>query len=441
MQRLIELLEGFGSARVALLGDFMLDEYVYGNAERLSPEAPVPVLSIVDRQKRAGGAAGVATAILALGAKVACITVVGADSAGDELVRMMSSAGAETSTIVRLNARSTIVKTRFVGLAQHRHAQQMIRVDHDVPAPLAKKVLASLRAAVRSLIDRCDVLAVEDYNKGVLTDTSLPQIIADARKAGIPVVADPARISDYRRYRGATVLTPNRTEAELASGINITDDESLHRAAGQILHTAAADAVVVTLDREGAYLLKRDGEGSRIPHARPRSVYDITGAGDEVLAMLAVATAEGCQADEAVALANVAGGLEVEQFGVVPIARREVLNELRRTVGLRSGKVMERKPLLAELKFRRARGEKIVFTNGCFDLLHVGHVRYLRQARQLGDCLVVAINSDDSTRRLKGPARPVIGQDERAEMLGALESVDYVTVFREDTPVPLLKLL
>lgn len=439
MEGLIEILDGFASPKVALIGDFMLDRYVYGDAERISPEAPVPVLRAVRSESRTGGAANVAAAVLGLGAKVNCIGLIGADGSGEELKALLTGMGADISSLVRINGRSTTVKTRYVGLAQHRHAQQMLRVDDETIDPVDKKIHASLRAAVRSQLKNCDVVAIEDYNKGSLNENT-PEIIADARKAGKPVVVDPACISDYRRYRGATLLTPNRYEAALASGIQITDDDSLNRAAVQILQVTDADAVVVTLDKAGAYLLTKDGVGKHLP-TRPRSVYDVTGAGDEVLAMLAVALAEGCPFEQAVALANIAGGLEVERFGVVPITRQEIHDELRRMIGLRSGKVIARKQLADELKSHRSRGEKIVFTNGCFDLLHMGHVRYLQQARELGSCLVVAINSDASVKRLKGDSRPIIGQNERAEMLGALECVDYVTIFDEDTPEALLKLL
>ncbi len=439
MDELIELLEGFGTPRVALVGDFMLDRYVYGDAERISPEAPVPVLKVVRQESRTGGAGNVASAILALGGQVACIGVMGKDAPGNELVRMLNSAGAETASLLRLTNRSTSVKTRYVGLAQHKNPQQMIRVDSENTEPVSKKVQNAIKAAVRNELKECQVLAVEDYDKGLLGDETV-QIIAEARSAELPIVVDPARINDYRRYRGATLLTPNRFEASLASGIEITDAKSLQRAAEQILMVADAEAVIVTLDKEGVFLLRRGEAGRKIP-ARPRSIYDVTGAGDIVLAALAVALAEKCSFENAAMLANEAGGLEVERFGVVPIMRQEIIDEMRRTLGLRSGKIMLRPRLTEEVARRREKGETIVFTNGCFDLLHMGHVRHLQEARKLGSCLIVAINSDESIRRLKGPGRPVIGQDERAEVLGALECVDYVTIFDEDTPIPLLEQL
>jgi len=440
MQELIDRLEGFTSPRILLIGDFMLDRYVFGDADRLSPEAPVPILNVVRSETRPGGAANVAAAMLALGAKVVCVGLIGQDPAGEELKGMLAGLGAQISGLVRVNDRATTVKTRFVGLAQHRHPQQILRVDQESTGLIPAAVAMTLRAAGRGELKNCRILAIEDYDKGVLNDSNTPQIIDDARRAGLTVIVDPARVNDFRRYRGATMITPNRYEAQRASGIAITDDASLHRAAAALLLAAEADSVLVKLDRQGAYLLTKDGRGTKIP-TRPRAVYDVTGAGDEVLAMLAVALSEGCSPEQSAELANIAGGLEVERFGAVPIAREEVLAELRRISGLRGGKVLARKPLAEELAKRRQAGQKIVFTNGCFDLLHMGHLRYLRQARQLGSCLVVAINSDQSVRKLKGPSHPVIGQEERAEMLGALECVDYVTIFSEDTPENLLKTL
>ena len=440
MQELLERLEGFGSPRVVLVGDFMLDRWVFGSAERLSLEAPVPVLRRVRQETFAGGAGGIAQAIAALGGKVICIGLIGEDADGAELCRLLAATGADTSRLIRLAGRPTTVQTRYVGLAQQRHARQMLRVDAESAEPPADRVMEMLTAAVRGQMRECDVLALEDCGRGVFSDLHTPRLIAEARKADCAVVVGPAPIQSFRRYRGATMLTANRHEAALASGVGITDQATLERAARQILLDAEAEAVAVTLDKEGALLLCRDGQARRFA-TRPRAVYDVSGAGDEVLAALAVALAEGCSYDDAVALANLAAGLEVEQFGVVAITRRQILDELRRQVGLRRSKLIDRAVLAGELDRRRKQGQTVVFTNGCFDLLHMGHIRYLQDARSLGACLVVAINSDQSVRRLKGPTRPITGQNERAEMLGALECVDYVTLFDEDTPEALLELL
>ena len=441
MHDLLERMEKFGSPRIALVGDFMLDRYVYGQADRLSQEAPVPVLRALRNEYMAGGAGNVASALQALGAQAVCIGLVGQDEAGDELKALLTRTGAQISTLVRLGKYGTTVKTRYVGLAQHRNPQQLLRVDTDDPAAVSDTVRGTLRAAVKNELKHCKTVVLQDYDKGALSETNAPQIIADARKAGAAVIVDPAPIRDYRRYAGATLVKPNRYEAQIASGISITDEASLEHAAKQLVLAAELDAVAISLDKDGLYLYTRDGHGRQFAPPRPLSVYDITGAGDVLMATLAVALAEGCDLAQAAALANIAGGLAVERFGAVPIRKDEMIEELRRLSGLRGRKVRTRKQLTDELARRRRSGQRIVFTNGVFDLLHMGHLRYLRQARQLGDCLVVAINSDASARRLKGPRRPVIGEDERSEMLGALECVDYVTVFDEDTPKALLELL
>lgn len=441
MHELIDRLEKFGCPRVLLVGDFILDRYVYGDVERINPEAPVPVLRTLRSEDKVGGAGNVAAAVTALGAKVQCVGVLGQDIAGQQLRALLELHGADASGLLALDDRPTALKTRFVGLAQHRHAQQMLRVDHESTQPLASAIEAMLLEAFSQRLGQCDIVVLEDYNKGVLCERVCAGMIAAARAAGKRVVVDPACIADYSRYAGCTLLKPNRYEASLASGVQIVDTASLELSAQALLNLAQADAVIISLDREGAYLCRRGCEGSRIPHQCPREVYDVTGAGDEVVAALAVALAEGCDYQQAEELANVAGGLEVEHIGFVPITRQQIAQELRRMIGLRGGKVLSRERLADELSGRRQRGESIVFTNGCFDLLHMGHVRYLQQAREQGSCLIVAINSDNSVQKLKGPTRPVIGQDERAQMLGALECVDYVTIFDEDTPVELLEML
>jgi len=281
MQRLMEVLDKLGRPKVALVGDFMLDHYLYGDSERISPEAPVPILEVVNRESRPGGAASVAVNILALGGKVACVGIVGQDAAGEELLAILASAGAEISSLIRLPGRPTTVKERLIGLAQHRHRQQMLRVDQEARGAVPKEVLGTVRTLLRSAIRDCQCLALEDHDKGLFSDAATPQWIADARSAGVPVVVDPARVSDYRRYRGATMLTPNRFEAALASGIQITDEESLARCAQRLVTAADAEAVVITLDKEGAYLARRGERGTHI-RTRQRTVYDVTGAGDAV---------------------------------------------------------------------------------------------------------------------------------------------------------------
>ena len=440
MHHLLNRLDELDSPRVTLVGDYMLDRYIYGDVERISPEAPVPILKAVRRESRVGGAGNVAGSIPVMGGSVDCVGLIGQDARGTELLTLLEAAGADTSGLTRVADRCTTVKSRLVGLAQHRRAQQILRMDDEDSDPLPEATLDAIERNLRRLLPQGSVLAVEDYNKGVLCHDRTPAWIGLARSAGKPVIVDPALIDSYHRYRGCTMLTPNRYEASRASGVEILQPNDLARASDAIIDQTGAEAVVITLDKEGIYLGRPGGAGKVIP-TRPRNVYDVSGAGDVVMAMLALALGGGIPFEEACELANVAGGLEVERFGVVPISREEIINEITRMIGQRGSKVLDRRRLAEEIDRRRRQGEAVVFTNGCFDLLHMGHVRYLQQARQLGSCLIVAANSDASVQRLKGPDRPIIGQAERAEMLGSLECVDFVTVFDEDTPEVLLSLL
>ncbi|NBB94469.1 MAG: adenylyltransferase/cytidyltransferase family protein [Planctomycetes bacterium] len=442
MNELARELARWGRPTIAVIGDFMLDEYVYGDVARISPEAPVPVLRVSSRESRCGGAGNVAAMLGAMEAAVVCIGVTGRDEAGRRLRDLLGAWGAATDGLLELaDGRPTTVKTRYVGLAQHKNPHQILRADaekaDDFPGDLADR----LGRTLAEVIGRVDVVVLQDHKKGVLSDGRAEALIARANEADVPVVVDPALLDDFGHYRGATLLCPNRYEASLATGTEIACQSDLRQAAQAILRTTGAKAVAVTLDRDGTFLQTADADGQAIPPARTHEVADGTGAGDAVAALLALGLATGTDLDQTVQLANIAGGLEVERFGVVPVTRLEIAQELRHIIGLRGGKILDAAALATELDRRRDYGETIVFTNGCFDLLHIGHVMVLQQARELGTCLVVAINSDDSVRRLKGPSRPVIGGEERARMLAALECVDYVTVYDDDTPKPLLRQL
>ena len=437
MKKLIDTITKLGCPKIAVVGDLMLDEFVFGDCERISPEAPVPVLRTVNREYRLGGAANVCAAIGALGAKPVAIGTVGNDADALMLEKLLSEANAD-SELIQVENRPTIVKRRYVGLAQHRHQQQLFRVDTESVEPLSLQAKNAIVDKINSLTD-IDLIVLEDYGKGVLCPEVTQQIIQIAKQRSIPVIGDPLRSNCYAKYSGAMLLTPNRYEAELASGLTITDEDSAQKAAEVIIRDAKLDALVITLDKQGAFCILAGQQGKMVPTV-PRDVYDVTGAGDVVIAMLAVALAEKVDLERAVALSNVAGGLEVQHFGVVPIYREEVIAELRSMTGLRRSKIMQREDLSAELQRLRDKGSsKIIFTNGCFDLLHMGHVSYLQQAKEIGGKLIVAINTDESVKRLKGPKRPICTQVERAEMLAALECVDYVTFFDEDTPMECLE--
>jgi len=436
--RLIELVERAPRARVVLVGDLMLDRYLFGNAERLSPEAPVPVLHYQREELRLGGAGGVAAMLAKLGADVRVVGVVGCDEAGKHVREHLAACGASADALLECTDRPTVSKVRLVGLAQHRHPQQMIRLDFEDQRPLPPDLAGRVVERVEAELGRAEVLCVEDYNKGLLTPDVCRKLISLARDRGIPVLIDPANLPDYARYAGATALKLNRIETERATGLPCTNPEEYDAAGTWLLDRLGLEAVVVTLDKSGAYLATRDGE-RRWLKTKARQVYDVTGAGDMVLAMLAVARSAGADWPEAVALANVAGGLEVERFGSVPISREEVIQELLTEVHEHLGKERTLEQLLPELQRHRATGKRIVFTNGCFDLMHLGHVKYFRFAKAQGDLLVVGVNTDGSIRRLKGDKRPVTPEADRVGVLEEMQSIDYLVRFDEDTPMRLIE--
>jgi len=436
--RLSQLVRSFAGRRVLLIGDLILDRYVYGDAERISPEAPVPVLRTVERFDRVGGSANVAACLRALGCTVACAGIVGSDVAGDVLIGLLNELGVDCGGIVRSRNRPTTTKTRLIGLAQHRHRQQLMRLDDEWTRPLEPEEAAALTRQLEQAVAQVDVVCVEDYDKGVVSQALVEAVASLARRLSKPILVDPARLKDYGRYAGATILTPNRSELFLAVGDDVDGIPEIAKRAETLRTQVSVETVVVTLDRDGALLVGAGG-WKHLP-TRPRSVYDNTGAGDAVLAMLAAAVAAGAELQDAVRLANIAGGLEVEKFGCVPITTDEVLAELRLEHSRRAGKLRTADELVAELTLRRDRGETVVFTNGCFDILHAGHVDLLARARQEGSMLVVGLNSDTSVRTLgKGADRPINSERDRAAVLGALEAVDYVVLFDEPTPEALLR--
>lgn len=444
MNQLIQLLDHWRSRRVMVVGDFMLDHYVYGNAERLSPDAPVPVLTAQREESRAGGASNVAILLRALRCEVACIGITGNDPAAHSLASHLGDAGCDTNGLLAVDDRPTTVKRSYIGLAQHRHPQKMFRVDWEDSRPVDKATEDRIIEQVARAIDQADVLCIEDYAKGLLTERLCATLIATARQANVPVLIDPAVLPDYQRYRGATLITPNRFEAAHATGMAADGDEQLDAMAQCLLESAALEAAVITLDRHGALLAERGRPIRRMPTVA-RSVYDVTGAGDMVLAMLAAAHANGADWPQAVELANIAGGLEVEAFGVTAIPLEQIHLALLKTQHDGAGKLRDLEHLLPELAAYRQQGRTIAFTNGCFDIVHAGHVELLRAAKATADLLVLAVNTDQSIRALKGPDRPIIHETDRIRLLSELACVDYIVLFGDgsggpgDTPDELIR--
>ncbi len=441
MATLLERLASYKPFTAMVVGDFMLDELVFGAAERLSPDAPVPVLKASRHECSPGGAANVALCLRALKGEVRCVGVIGDDAKAQTLRSALQEAGCHIDGLVEDQSRPTTVKCSMIGLAQHRHPQKMFRLDMEAHDPLSDAVSQRLLRHVEAQIDEVDVVCLEDYDKGVCHEAICRSIIELCRLKDKPILVDPAAIDDYSKYRGATALTPNRSEAEQATGLDTPLEASeVHNAglATKLLSQLDLDAVVVTLDRHGALLEERGGDPVLVP-TTARSVYDVSGAGDVVFAALAGAIANRFDWPNAVAFANAAAGLEVEMFGVQPVSlvsvQREVLAQNRSL----KGKVRSLEELLIELAVHREAGHRIVLTNGCFDVIHVGHLLYLREAGKLGDVLVVGVNSDEQVRALKGAGRPVFAETERLEILGEFESINYLTVFDEPTAEGLIR--
>ncbi len=434
---LIRRLDGLGNPRVVVIGDLVLDRYISGLAERISQEAPVPLLRADHCEQRLGGAASVATMLRALGAEVRLIGGVGCDDEATLVRQMLNEQQIDDRLVLPLEDRWTTVKERYIGRAQDRHPQQMIRVDYEKCDPIPAVIEARLHGELDRVLAQAEIVLISDYGKGVCTPTLLRAVIEKSRAAGLRVLADPIRSSDYSRYRGVHCMTPNRLEAQLATGMTITKAEDAVRVGQKLLDDLEMDAVLVTLDREGMALVRADGRAELLP-TRPRQVYDITGAGDMVLAVVGLCLASGADYAEAAALGNVAGGLEVEKFGVALLSREEIHQDLVEHHAPERSKILDREHLAAEVNRRRRAGQRIGFTNGCFDILHRGHVGLLREAAGYCDFLAVGLNSDASIKRLKGASRPINMAEARAEVLSALEAVDATTIFDEDTPLELI---
>ncbi|MCC6208708.1 MAG: bifunctional D-glycero-beta-D-manno-heptose-7-phosphate kinase/D-glycero-beta-D-manno-heptose 1-phosphate adenylyltransferase HldE [Gammaproteobacteria bacterium] len=414
----------FEQGRVLVVGDLMLDRYWHGETSRISPEAPVPVVAVREAEERPGGAGNVALNIAALRARVTVMGLTGADEAADVLSQRLTQAGVDCR-LIRRPEYATVTKLRVLS----RH-QQLIRLDFE--DNFARGDLTEIRESFPALAREADVILLSDYGKGTLHE--IQGLIAAARALGKPVLVDP-KGSDFSRYRGATLITPNQAEFETIVG-RCAGDEDLIAKGEALRRELQLEALLITRSQRGMTLLRENFPPLHLP-ARAREVYDVTGAGDTAIAVLAAACAAGADLAEATALANVAAGVVVGKLGTASVSLQELDLALHDHNKIESG-VTDADELLRRVARARARGETIVMTNGCFDILHVGHVTYLEQARRLGDRLIVAVNDDASVKRLKGTDRPVNTLAQRAAVLAALQSVDWVVPFTEDTPEQLI---
>ena len=428
-EALRDALARFSGLKIAVVGDLMLDEYVWGDVSRISPDAPVPVVALRRRSHVIGGAGNVAHNIAVAGGRAVLFGVIGNDAAGDALESLMREQSLDTVGLVRDPSRPTTVKTRVVA-----RGQQLLRLDEERAAPLPVDVRKALLDRLARALPDCAALLISDYAKGVIDATTFAEIRALAKKIvpNAPLIVDP-KSSDFAIYRGATAITPNRGEAEAAAGFKLGDDDLLARAGEQLRKSADAEYLLITLGERGMALAGPKGALDRVA-AEAREVFDVTGAGDTVLAYFGLGLAAGMPADDAARIANAAAGIVVGKVGTAAVSPAEILSDAGRQQGT-SSKQMALREAVARLEHERSLGRRIVFTNGCFDLLHAGHVQLLESARALGDVLVVALNSDASIRRLKGEGRPVVGETDRVRMMCALDAVGIVIVFDEDTPL------
>lgn len=438
--QLIETIQRLGTPRILVLGDLILDRYVWGEAERVSQEAPVILLREERQEIRLGGAANVANMLIGLDAQAVMAGVVGNDADGQIVRDAFTRLGVDCELVVSDETRPTTVKQRYLGRAQNRHPHQMLRVDREVRDAISTEVAERLVTSILARLDEFDAVLISDYAKGVCTPEVVQPLIEAARQKSIPVVADPPAHGDWSQYKSVTTMTPNRLETSRATNRCIESPADATDAGTDLCDRLDLDFATITLDSDGVAIVKPDGEARHFP-TRRREVYDITGAGDMVLAIIGMGAAAGLEPDELARLANVAGGLEVEQIGVVTISREEMISDLMRSGRTTAQKICDVDSLERHVYSRKKLGQRVVFTNGCFDLLHPGHVHYLEEAATCGDTLIVAVNSDAGVRLHKGPTRPVLSQEHRARMLAALECVDHVIVFDEPTPVQLLERL
>lgn len=423
---------GAGNAWALVVGDLMLDRYLIGEVERISPEAPVPVVLLRQQYDRVGGAANVAANLAMLGIPTRIAGVVGQDADGKTLVDMMAAIGIASPAVVQSPQRPTTTKTRV--LSGH---QQMMRLDQESRAPIGTEEMQQLlQQVLREVEQRPAVVILSDYAKGVLSKSLCEQIIQHCRQSGITVLVDPKGL-DYSKYRGATALTPNKRETADACKVDVRDSTALLDAASHLRNTLELDFIAMTRGEEGISLI--DAAQTRHIAATAKQVFDVSGAGDTVIATLAAGLISGLNHVDALQLANIAAGIVVGKVGTVPITREELLRELvAQNSTAQVNKIHTLKSLRTQIDAWRAAGQKIVFTNGCFDLLHAGHVTYLEAARKMGDRLVLGLNTDQSVRTLKGPTRPVIHEADRARVLAGLEAIDAVILFGEDTPLNLI---
>ena len=418
---------------ILVIGDLMIDHYLWGSAERISPEAPVQVVDIARESSVLGGAGNVINNLISLGASVNVASVVGDDEIAKELTIMLKSIGVKTEGLITQRGRKTSKKSRVI--AAH---QQILRYDNESKESIEEASVSKIVKAIEKDLFVTDMIILSDYGKGVVSETLAQEVIVLAKANNVKVLVDP-KGSDYSKYRGAHMLTPNKKEASEATGVEIVDDASLEKALLILQEQCALDRSMITLSEDGIAIY--DGEVKRFPTVA-QEVFDVTGAGDTVIASIAFALCAGLSIEETAKFSNLAAGVVVGKIGSATVSLDEIeIYESKLHQSSSDAHIKSFEEIAGIVKRAKEHHQRIVFTNGCFDILHVGHVKYLQEAKSFGDILIVGLNSDASVRELKGPTRPVNIEDDRAYILAALDAVDYVVKFSEETPHDLIKMI
>ncbi|MFM9835218.1 MAG: D-glycero-beta-D-manno-heptose-7-phosphate kinase [Methylophilaceae bacterium] len=433
MPQLIDIVKNFGKNKfhALVIGDVMLDRYLIGDVGRISPEAPVPIVLLKEQNERAGGAANVAANLSLLGIKTHIIGCVGNDAEAASLQKLITNIGIDAEGIVKSKKRPTIAKTRIV--SGH---QQMMRLDQESQTTFSADENAHLLSAIKTQLSlKPAIVILSDYAKGLLSENMCQQIISQCKAQKIPVLVDP-KGRDYSKYVGATALTPNKKETAEACDTGLNDPDLISKAEA-LKNCLKLEFLAVTRGEEGISLI--DESTHHLP-ATAQKVFDVSGAGDTVIATLAAGLIHKLTPLDSLQLANIAAGVVVGKVGTVPITRTDLIDALTLAQGSQQAhKICDLEQLIQKVENWKTEDQKVVFTNGCFDLLHAGHVTYLEAAKKRGDKLVLGLNTDRSVRALKGASRPVVNEQDRARVLAALESVDAVILFDEDTPLRLIK--
>jgi D-beta-D-heptose 7-phosphate kinase/D-beta-D-heptose 1-phosphate adenosyltransferase len=412
----------FDKCKVLVVGDLMLDEYLWGEVDRISPEAPVQVVSVQKEDFTLGGSGNVANNLVSLGASVYAVGVAGTGLNGKLLLEKFKKLGINTKGVIRDSKRPTTRKTRVIAANQH-----VLRIDRETRSEISGPPLEKLNRYIEKIMPAVDVVLISDYGKGFVSKPFVSLIVRAAKKNKKMVIADPKGL-DFSKYSGTFLLTPNKKEASLASGIEITDEKTLFEAGAKILKTSNVKYLLVTCGKDGMVLFSKNEKPFKIS-AQARQVYDVSGAGDTVLAVLGLTLASGFSLKESAALANTAAGIVVGKVGTATISKEEFKSATATGTDSFSGKFKKLSELPVLVRELRRQGKKIILTNGCFDLLHAGHIMFFSASKQLGDVLIVAIDDDASVRKLKGKGRPVIGERDRVKILCAVDAIDHVVMF------------